>query len=139
MRMTLTRAGTFGPRNRNPVLLAAIISIFSLWTTSTTAQETSSSAQQTSSSQDSLTSIVVRAQRLSNFTDEQVSEQVATALRSDRYVDDAHVTVTTENGIVTLHGFVQDAWDLLALRRISRKVPGVKKIVNDVELVLNDL
>jgi osmotically-inducible protein OsmY len=128
MKMTLNCAGTLGPRN---LVSLAAISIFSLWTTSTT-------AQQTSSSQDSLTSIVVRAQRLSSFTDEQVTEQVATALRSDRYVDDAHVTVTTENGIVTLHGFVQDAWDLLALRRISRKVPGVKKIVNDAELVLND-
>ena len=94
-----------------------------------------SNAQQNIASDDSLASIVVSAQRL---TDERVTEQVATALRTDRYVDDAHVTVTTKDGVVTLHGFVQDAWDLLALRRLSRNLPGVKKVVNDVELVLND-
>jgi osmotically-inducible protein OsmY len=99
---------------------------------------TPAKAQQSGASDDSLTSIVVQAKRLSSLTDDEVTEQVASALRTDRYVDDAHVTVTTENGVVTLHGFVQDAWDLLALRRISRQVPGVKKVVNDVELVLND-
>ena len=49
----------------------------------------------------------------------------------------AEITVTG-NGIVTLQGFVQDAWDLLALRRIAKRVAGVKRVVNDVELVLND-
>jgi osmotically-inducible protein OsmY len=128
--MTLIRAGASSPVKF--LLLAGIITLLSGLGAGTT------NAQNTAPTADSLTSIVVKAQRLSNYTDEQVTEQVETALRSDRYVDDAHVTVTTENGVVTLHGFVQDAWDLLALRRISRKVSGVKKIVNDVELVLND-
>ncbi|HEY0748000.1 MAG TPA: BON domain-containing protein [Steroidobacteraceae bacterium] len=128
--MTLIRAGALSPVKF--VLLVGIITFLAgLGAGSTIAQNTAPAA-------DSLTSIVVRAQRLSNYTDNQVTEQVESALRSDRYVDDAHVTATTENGVVTLHGFVQDAWDLLALRRIARKVSGVKKIVNDVELVLND-
>jgi osmotically-inducible protein OsmY len=63
---------------------------------------------------------------------------VELALKLDPYVDDQHVTVTTKNGIVTIQGFVQDAWDLLALRRIAKRVAGVKRVVNDVELVLND-
>jgi osmotically-inducible protein OsmY len=126
--MTFGFASTFPLRYLAvPVGLAAVLMI--LCATPAKAQV---------ASDDSLASIVVRAKRLSSFTDDQVTEQVATALRTDRYVDDAHVTVTTKNGVVTLHGFVQDAWDLLALRRISRKVPGVKKVVNDVELVLND-
>jgi osmotically-inducible protein OsmY len=53
-------------------------------------------------------------------------------------VDDNHVTITVKNGVVTMQGFVQDAWDLSALRRVAKKVPGVRRIVNDVELVLND-
>jgi osmotically-inducible protein OsmY len=125
--MTLIRAGALSPLNF--ALLAGITAILSSLLAG------SAKAQNASPPEDSLPSIVVRAQRLS---DDQVTERVETALRSDRYVDDAHVTVTTENGVVTLHGFVQDAWDLLALRRISKEVPGVKKIVNDVELVLND-
>ena len=112
--------------------LAVSVGLATMWIILST---TPSNAQQNVASDDSLPSVVVRAQRL---TDEQVAEEVATALRTDRYVDDAHVTVTTKDGVVTLHGFVQDAWDLLALRRLSRNLPGVKKVVNDVELVLND-
>ncbi|HEY0800007.1 MAG TPA: BON domain-containing protein [Steroidobacteraceae bacterium] len=125
--MTLRYASAVLPR-----FLAVSIGLATMWMVLWAAP---SNAQQDVASDDSLATIVVRAHRL---TDEQVTEEVATALRTDRYVDDAHVTVTTKDGVVTLHGFVQDAWDLLALRRISRKLPGVKKVVNDVELELND-
>jgi osmotically-inducible protein OsmY len=93
-------------------------------------------AQGTAAPANVLSEITVTGRKISS--DEEVSIQVASALHSDPYVDDGHVTVTTKNGIVTLHGFVQDAWDLLALRRIAKKVAGGRRIVNDVELVLND-
>jgi osmotically-inducible protein OsmY len=93
-------------------------------------------AQQTAAPSNVLSEITVTGKKISS--DEEVSTQVASALHSDPYVDDGHVTVTTKDGIVTLHGFVQDAWDLLALRRIAKKVAGGRRIVNDVELVLND-
>jgi osmotically-inducible protein OsmY len=82
--------------------------------------------------------VTVTADRLHKVADEQLALDVKTALRSDPIVDDNHVTITVKNGVVTMQGFVLDAWDLLALRRVAKKVPGVKKIVNDVELVLND-
>jgi osmotically-inducible protein OsmY len=82
--------------------------------------------------------VTVTADRLHKAADEQLAVDVKTALRSDPIVDDNHVTITVKNGVVIMQGFVLDAWDLLALRRVAKKVPGVKKIVNDVELVLND-
>lgn len=107
--------------------LLAVLSY--LWATVALAQTKATPA-------DVLSEITVTARKVT--LDEEVSRNVASALHSDAYVDDAHVTITTKNGVVTLHGFVQDAWDLLALRRIAKKVPGAKRIVNDVELVLND-
>jgi hypothetical protein len=82
--------------------------------------------------------VTVTADRLHHVADEQLAQDVKAALRSDPIVDDNHVTITVKNGVVTMQGFVLDAWDLLALRRVAKKVPGVRKIVNDVELVLND-
>jgi hypothetical protein len=82
--------------------------------------------------------VTVTADRTHQIADEQLAQDVKTALRSDPIVDDNHVTITVKNGVVTMQGFVQDAWDLSALRRVAKKVPGVKRIVNDVELVLND-
>jgi osmotically-inducible protein OsmY len=82
--------------------------------------------------------VTVTADRQHPVADEQLAQEVKAALRSDPIVDDNHVTITVKNGVVTMQGFVLDAWDLLALRRVAKKVPGVKKIVNDVELVLND-
>jgi osmotically-inducible protein OsmY len=100
-----------------------------LWATASLAQDKAKAANE-------LFEITVTSRKI--IPDEEVTSQVVSALHSDLYVDDAHVTVTTKNGIVTLHGFVQDAWDLLALRRIAKKVAGTKRVVNDVELMLND-
>jgi len=79
-----------------------------------------------------LEEIVVTARRL----DLEVQAQVTAALREDRYANDRHVTVNVRNGIVTLEGFVTDEWDLRALRRAASKVAGVKKVVNNLDLVL---
>ena len=92
--------------------------------------------QQTAAPKNVLAEITVTGRKI--IPDEEVTQQVELALKLDPYVDDQHVTVTTKNGVVTIQGFVQDAWDLLALRRIAKRVAGVKRVVNDVELVLND-
>jgi osmotically-inducible protein OsmY len=114
----------------SPDRLGALIAVFALfWNNPTIAEEASQPANV-------LDPVVVKAARV--YTDDEVTKQVETALRLDPVVDDKHVTVTTHNGVVTLHGFVQDAWDLLALRRISRKIAGVKKIINDVDLQISD-
>ncbi|MDB6085891.1 MAG: hypothetical protein JWN43_3772 [Gammaproteobacteria bacterium] len=108
-------------------VLLAVLSV--LWAAGSLAQQSAGPANV-------LSEITVKGRKIS--PDEEVSREVVAALQADPYVDDAHVTVTTKDGIVTIHGFVQDAWDLLALRRIAKKVAGAKKIVNDVELMLND-
>jgi osmotically-inducible protein OsmY len=68
--------------------------------------------------------------------EEKVAHEVTAALASDRYFYDAHVTVTVKNGVVTLHGIVFDDWDLRTALRIARRAPGVKRVVNDLEIKL---
>jgi osmotically-inducible protein OsmY len=86
---------------------------------------------------DSLDAIVVTAQRRADAAaDETIKRQVEAALRSDPFFYDEHVTVTINNGVVTLQGMVFDDWDLRNALRIGRKVPGVKRVVNDLEIKL---
>jgi hypothetical protein len=110
-------------------LTASVAVLSVLWGSASVAQHTAAPAT-------SLAEITVTGKKI--IPDEEVSRQVEFALELDPYIDDRHVTVTTKNGIVILQGFVQDAWDLLALRRITKRVAGVKMVVNDVELMLND-
>jgi osmotically-inducible protein OsmY len=82
---------------------------------------------------DKLNTVVVTGKRLS-VPDSEVKEQVETALRSDRYFLDERVTVT--DGIATLRGIVFDDWDLRIAMRIARRIPGVKRVINDLKLKL---
>lgn len=66
--------------------------------------------------------------------DDEVKKQVEAAMQSDPYFNDAHVSVTIKDGVVTLEGIVQDEWDLRAALRISKKVAGVRRVINDLEL-----
>jgi osmotically-inducible protein OsmY len=84
-----------------------------------------------------LDEIVVTAKRRSDpVADEKMKEQVEEALHSDPFFYDEHVTVTVNNGVATLHGMVFDDWDLRIAVRISRKIPGVKRVVNDLEIMV---
>ena len=84
-----------------------------------------------------LDAIVVTAKRHADaVADETIKRQVETALQSDPFFYDEHVTVTIKNGVVTLQGMVFDDWDLRNALRIGRKVPGVKRVVNDLEIKL---
>jgi hypothetical protein len=84
-----------------------------------------------------LDAIVVTAKRRADAAaDETIKRQVEAALRSDPFFYDEHVTVTINNGVVTLQGMVFDDWDLRNALRIGRKVPGVKRVVNDLEIKL---
>jgi BON domain-containing protein len=84
-----------------------------------------------------LDTIVVTARKhIEPVLDEQVKQQVETALHSDPFFYDEHVSVTISNGIVTLHGIVFDDWDLRSAMRIAKKLPGVKRVVNDLEIKL---
>jgi len=81
--------------------------------------------------------IVVTAKRRSDpVADEKLNIQVEEALHLDAFFYDEHVTVTIKNGIATLQGLVFDDWDLRQAMLISRKVAGVKRVVNDLEIKL---
>jgi osmotically-inducible protein OsmY len=84
-----------------------------------------------------LDTIVVTAKKLSDpAVDETVRKDVETALHSDPFFYDEHVTVATKNGVVTLTGIVFDDWDLRAAIRIARRIAGVRRVVNDLEIKL---
>ena len=81
-----------------------------------------------------LTEIIVTGKKI--VDDELVSKQVAAALHADPTVMDDHITVTVRNGIVTLHGIALDYWDVRAMKRLSRRVAGVKRVVDDIDVRL---
>jgi osmotically-inducible protein OsmY len=84
-----------------------------------------------------LNSIVVTGKRpLLTVPDAELTEQVQTAMRSDRFFYDEHVTIMVKDGVVTLQGIVFDEWDLRNARRIARKIPGVRRVINDLEIKL---
>jgi osmotically-inducible protein OsmY len=60
---------------------------------------------------------------------------VQTALHLHPVVYDKHITVTVENGVATLSGFVFDDWDRWLAYRISLRIPGVKRVINNLEVV----
>jgi osmotically-inducible protein OsmY len=82
------------------------------------------------------TIVVTATKHLEPVADEQVKREVETALHSDPFFYDEHVSATIDNGVVTLHGIVFDDWDLRAAVRIARRMPGVKRVVNDLEIKL---
>jgi osmotically-inducible protein OsmY len=86
---------------------------------------------------DALQEITVTARKVAK-TDEEVKEQVETALHSDRYIFSEHVAVTTKNGVVTLRGIATDYWDVIAMKRLVRRMPGVKRVVDNIDISLGD-
>jgi len=84
---------------------------------------------------DALQEITVTARKVAK-SDEEVTAQVETALHSNRYIFSDHVTITSKNGVVTLSGIALDYWDVSAMKRLVRKMPGVKKVVDDLDVRL---
>ena len=86
---------------------------------------------------DRLDPITVTARRQENLAaDEEVLQRAQGALRSDPYFYDEHVTVTISHGVLTLHGIVFDDWDLHNALRLARRVPGVNRVINDLDIML---
>jgi osmotically-inducible protein OsmY len=84
-----------------------------------------------------LNEVVVTAKRQPDpAADARLQVQVETALAGDAYFNSEHVSVTVLNGVATLHGIIFDDWDLRNAIRISRRIPGVRRVVNDLEIKL---
>jgi osmotically-inducible protein OsmY len=116
-------------RNYWVSLVAAVLAA-SVWWTSAHAQRVTAAANR------GLDEVVVRGKRQIDPAAERLQRQVEVALAADPYFYSEHVSVTVQNGVATLHGIVFDDWDLRNAMRISRRIPGVKRVVNDLEIKL---
>jgi hypothetical protein len=93
-------------------------------------------AQHTAAKTDArLDEVVINASRTS---DEQISRQVQETLTADPWIFAEHITVTTQNGVVRLEGIVGDTGELFRVLRLARKIPGARRVVNELEMMHND-
>jgi osmotically-inducible protein OsmY len=113
------------------LLSAACAPALGFWAAPVAAQ------QATGSGRNALQEITVTARKLSK-TDEEMTAQVETALRSDRFIFSEHVTIASKNGVVTLSGIAVDYWDVITMKRLVRRMPGVKRVVDNIDISLGD-
>jgi osmotically-inducible protein OsmY len=69
-------------------------------------------------------------------TDDQLRKSVKTALHTDPYFYDEHVTVSVENGEVVLRGFVSSDWDIRDALRIASKAADGRRVIDNLSIKL---
>jgi osmotically-inducible protein OsmY len=69
--------------------------------------------------------------------DRVTAERVEAALSADRTMYAKHITVHADNGVVYLTGYVWDRPDFDEAASIAESVPGVTRVVNDLEFQRN--
>jgi hypothetical protein len=74
-----------------------------------------------------LPEVVIQAKR--QAADEQVTRQVQQTLTNDPWIYYDHITVTTQNGVVTLEGIVGDTGEMFRIVRLCRKITGARRVV----------
>jgi osmotically-inducible protein OsmY len=67
--------------------------------------------------------------------DQAMAKQVQVALANEPYVDAAHINVAADRGVVRLSGLVATEFDLRQVLRTSAQVPGVRNVVDDLEII----
>jgi osmotically-inducible protein OsmY len=73
---------------------------------------------------------------VSTRTDEEIQKDVLDELRWDMHVRPNEVGVSVQDGIVTLTGWVDSYMKKIAAENAALRVPGVKAVVNDIEVRL---
>jgi osmotically-inducible protein OsmY len=69
-------------------------------------------------------------------SDDRIYDQVRLRLAADRDVKGGAIQVEVHDGVVTLSGKVKEEKQKIKAERITRKVKGVKKVVNQLEVEL---
>jgi len=69
--------------------------------------------------------------------DKAVGERVEAALNADKGLYAKHITAHADGGVVTLSGFVWESNDFEEAVFVAENVPGVTKVVNELELNRN--
>jgi osmotically-inducible protein OsmY len=69
--------------------------------------------------------------------DKAMSERVEAALNADRALFAKHITAHADGGVVRLTGYVWETTDFAEANDVASNVPGVTRVVNDLELNRN--
>jgi len=69
--------------------------------------------------------------------DKVMGERVEAALNADKALFAKHITAHADNGVVRLTGYVWETSDFQEAVSIAEGVPGVTRVVNDLELNRN--
>ncbi len=80
--------------------------------------------------------VVITAHRVADAT---LTAKVVEVLQNDPYVYDSHISVTTENGVVTLRGIALDLGDLRRTLILARRAAKGRRVVNRIELIPEDM
>jgi len=65
---------------------------------------------------------------------QKLRKQVAAALHADPYLDDEHINISAERGVVVLSGLVFDDWDLRAALRTAREAAGHRPVIDRLSI-----
>ena len=66
--------------------------------------------------------------------DRKLQKQVAAALHANPYLDDKHISISVERGVVVLGGLVFDDWDVRKALRTARKASGDSPVVDSLSI-----
>lgn len=66
--------------------------------------------------------------------DDLIAEQISSALNADPTYFFRHVDVRVDGGVAHLSGYIWSTEELYRAKQIAARVPGVKRIVNELEL-----
>jgi osmotically-inducible protein OsmY len=69
--------------------------------------------------------------------DKVMAERVEAALSADKSLFAKHITAHADSGVVRLTGYVWESTDFEEAVYVASNVPGVTKVVNDLELNRN--
>lgn len=69
--------------------------------------------------------------------DKVMAERVEAALNADKALFAKHITAHADNGVVRLTGYIWETTDFEEANYTASNVPGVTKVVNDLELNRN--
>jgi len=68
------------------------------------------------------------------LTDDELHDKVIARLAADRDVKGGGLDVEVKDGVVTLRGKVREESQKLKAERVTRKVQGVKQVVNELQV-----
>lgn len=119
-------------RRSHPLTFAAVLALTVLTPCSPPGAQTSVAPVNQAPRQE----VVITGTRPS---DAALTAQVTKVLQDDPYLYTGHISVATENGVVTLQGVVEDLWDYRRALLLARRIAGRGRVVNRMEFLPEDM